>query len=34
MPPQMRAQMEEMSKLNVEEPEFFDLKRPILSSPG
>jgi hypothetical protein len=34
MPPQMRAQMEEMSKLNVEEPEFFDLKRPILNSPG
>jgi len=34
MPPQMRAQMEEMSKLNVEEPEFFDLKRPLLSSPG
>jgi hypothetical protein len=34
MPPQMQAQMDEMSKLNVEEPEFFDLKRPILNSPG
>ena len=33
LPPELQAQMEEMSKLNVGEPEFFDLKRPILSSP-
>ena len=33
LPPELQAQMEEMNKLNVGEPEFFDLKRPILSSP-
>jgi hypothetical protein len=32
-PPELKAQMEEMGKLNVEEPEFFDLKHPWLSSP-
>jgi hypothetical protein len=30
----LRAQMEEMNKLSIGEPEFFDLKQPILSSPG
>jgi hypothetical protein len=34
LPPELQAQMEEMNKLNIGEPEFFDLKRPILSSPG
>ena len=33
LPPELQAHMEEMNKLNVGEPEFFDLKRPILSSP-
>ena len=33
-PPELQAQMEEMNKLNIGEPEFFDLKQPILSSPG
>ncbi|MGH3507660.1 MAG: hypothetical protein ACRDO2_10700 [Nocardioidaceae bacterium] len=33
LPPELRAQMEEMNKLNIGEPEFFDLKQPILSSP-
>jgi hypothetical protein len=32
-PPQIRAQMEEMSKLNVGEPEFLDLRQPWLYSP-
>jgi hypothetical protein len=32
-PPELQAQMEEMNKLNIGEPEFFDLKQPILSSP-
>ena len=32
-PPELRAQMEEMNKLRIGEPEFFDLKQPILSSP-
>jgi hypothetical protein len=32
-PPEMKAQMEEMNKLNIGEPEFFDLKQPVLSSP-
>jgi hypothetical protein len=32
-PPELRAQMEEMNKLNIGEPEFFDLKQPILDSP-
>ena len=34
LPPELQAQMEEMNKLNIGEPEFFDLKRPVLSSPG
>lgn len=33
LPPELRAQMEEMNKLSIGEPEFFDLKQPILSSP-
>ena len=33
LPPELRAQMEEMNKLSVGEPEFFDLKQPMLSSP-
>jgi hypothetical protein len=33
LPPELRGQMEEMNKLNIGEPEFFDLKQPILSSP-
>ena len=32
-PPALKAQMEEMGKLNVGEPEFFDLKQPWLYSP-
>ena len=32
-PPELQAQMEEMNKLNIGEPEFFDLKQPILGSP-
>jgi hypothetical protein len=31
-PPHLQAQMEEMAKLNVGEPEFFDLKQPWLYS--
>jgi len=33
LPAELAAQMEEMNKLNIGEAEFFDLKRPILSSP-
>jgi len=33
-PLEMRHQMEELNKLNVGEPEFLDLKQPILSSPS
>jgi len=32
-PPELKAQMEEMVKLSVGEPEFFDLKQPWLHSP-
>jgi hypothetical protein len=32
-PPQIRAQMEEMSKLEVGEPEFLDLRQPWIYSP-
>jgi hypothetical protein len=32
-PPELRAQMEEMDKLSVGEPEFFDLKQPLFASP-
>lgn len=33
LPSDLQAQMEEMNKLNIGEPEFFDLKQPILASP-
>jgi hypothetical protein len=33
IPPELQAQMEEMNKLSVGEPEFFDLKRPVMLSP-
>jgi hypothetical protein len=32
-PPELQAQMEEMGKLSVGEPEYFDLKRPVLLAP-
>jgi len=32
-PPELQAQMEEMNKLSIGEPEFFDLKNPVMSSP-
>ena len=32
-PPQLKAQMEEMNKLNVGEPEFLDLRHPWFCSP-
>ena len=32
-PPELKAQMDEMGKLNVGVPEFFDLKQPWLYSP-
>jgi hypothetical protein len=32
-PPRLKAQMEEMNKLSIGEPEFFDLRRPWLYSP-
>ena len=32
LPPELQAQMEEMNKLSIGEPEFFDLKQPILVS--
>jgi hypothetical protein len=34
LPPELRAQMEEMNALSIGEPEFFDLKQPSISSPG
>jgi hypothetical protein len=34
LPPELQAQMEEMNKLSIGEPEFFDLKNPVISSPG
>jgi hypothetical protein len=33
VPPELRANMDEMNKLSVGEPEFFDLKQPALRSP-
>ena len=32
-PPELQAQMEEMGKLSVGEPEYFDLKQPTIISP-
>lgn len=33
VPPELKVQMEEMDKLSVGVPEFFDLKQPCLYSP-
>ena len=33
-PPELQAQMQELNKLMIGEPEFFDLKQPILNSPA
>jgi hypothetical protein len=33
-PPHLQAQMEEMNKLTIGEPEFFDLQQPWLASPN
>jgi hypothetical protein len=32
VPPELRTTMDEMEKLTVEEPEFFDLRQPIMRS--
>jgi len=34
VPPELKAQMEEMDALSVGVPEFFDLKDPWLNSPS
>lgn len=34
LPPELRAQMEELGRLSLGEPEYFDLTRPFLRSPG
>ncbi|MGB8379689.1 MAG: hypothetical protein WCG47_00345 [Dermatophilaceae bacterium] len=34
VPPELLANMEEMNKLSVGEPEFFDLKQPVILSPA
>ena len=33
-PPELQAQMEEMNKLSVGEPEYFDIKQPLINSPA
>ena len=33
VPPELQANMDEMSKLSVGETEFFDLKQPTIRSP-
>ena len=33
IPPELQANMEEMNKLSIGEPEFFDLKQPVILSP-
>jgi hypothetical protein len=33
IPPELQANMEEMSKLSIGETEFYDLKQPMISSP-
>ncbi len=33
VPPELQANMDEMNQLSVGEPEFFDLKEPVLRSP-
>jgi hypothetical protein len=32
-PPELQAQMEEMNKLSVGEPEYYDIKQPLINSP-
>jgi len=34
IPLELKAQMEEMDKLSIGEPEFFDLEQPVISSPS
>src|SRR5215207_5416004 len=34
LPPELQAQMDEMNKLSIGQPEFFDLKQPIINSPA
>ena len=34
VPPELKANMDEMNKLSVGQPEFFDLKQPAMRSPG
>lgn len=33
VPPELKANMDEMNKLSVGQPEFFDLKQPVIVSP-
>jgi hypothetical protein len=33
VPPELKANMDEMNKLSVGQPEFFDLKQPVILSP-
>lgn len=33
LPSELQAQMEELNKLSIGEPEFFDLERPAFGSP-
>ena len=33
VPPELQANMDEMNKLSIGEPEFYDLKRPVIVSP-
>jgi hypothetical protein len=34
LPPELAAQMEEMNKLSIGEPEFFDIREPWIHSPA
>ncbi len=33
IPPELQANMEEMNKLSIGQPEFFDLRQPVILSP-
>jgi hypothetical protein len=33
IPPELQANMEEMNKISIGEPEFFDLRQPVMLSP-
>ncbi len=33
IPPELQPDMEELTKLNTGEPEYFDLQRPVMVSP-